>query len=180
MRTMEHGTGSGSPPPAWPPGVGTGEGVMVRRLSVASRDSGAESAVYGEEPVAGDGREDSPPGASARMELGVPPLAAARRPVGSGQSAWLPAPSSAALPSFFHTYASGDQASRSGRTDRAANPDNSRYVGCLAAKRKMVYKGHSCIYPAGGEPMTWFASSMTARRGRRLPLRRTDVHGREG
>jgi len=39
------------------------EGVMLRRLSVASRDSGAESPVYGEEPSASADRDPvvSPP-----------------------------------------------------------------------------------------------------------------------
>src|SRR5580700_9856956 len=36
----------------WLPGARSAEGVMVRRLSVASLDSGAESPVYGEEPSA--------------------------------------------------------------------------------------------------------------------------------
>jgi hypothetical protein len=199
-----------------------GEGVMVRRLSVASLDSGAESPVYCKAPAACAGRGGqlvrAPLGghgarsaasprrpradvfASAGTGLGAPPLAAARGLVGSAQSAWLAAPSSAALlsvhqpgsglaaktglasqpPNYFQACASGDQASGLARADHSATRDNLRHVGCRPAKRKMVCKGHPCIYAADGDPMTWFASSMAARRGRRLPSRRTDVHGREG
>lgn len=48
-RTMEHGIGGRSPSlgcQAW-----TGRGVVVRRLSLASLDSGAKSAVYGTAPA---------------------------------------------------------------------------------------------------------------------------------
>ena len=105
---------------------------MVRRLSLASLDSGAESPVYGAEPF-------------------------------SGQV----------------------------RTGRAATRHNLRHVGHRPAQRKMVCKGHPCIYAADGNPMTWFASSLAVPRGRcgrrnlRIaappgrPRRRTDVHGRE-
>jgi hypothetical protein len=188
----------------------------VRRLSVASPDSGAESPVYGDEPADRAGRGDSlsratrgahfatqPPSvvrsASATAVLGAPPVLEARLLVGSAESAWLPAPSSATspsvyqpgfdlpaktelasqLPSFLHV--SGDQASHVGPlVYRLATPDNSRHVGCRPAKRKMVCKGHPCIHATDGDPMTWFASSMTRRRGRRLLRKRTDVHGREG
>jgi hypothetical protein len=200
----------------------------VRRLSVASPDSGAESPVYSNEPAAWAGCGVSPSRASRRDHgghghhgwrlatrpwcpsgvraasaptgLGAPPLTAAGRLVGSGRSAWLPAPSSAVppsmhqpgsglaaktelasqLPSFFHANVSGDQASQSVRAGRVATRGNLGHVGCRPAKRKMVCKGHPCIHAADGDPMTWFASSMTARRGRRLPRKRTDVHGREG
>jgi hypothetical protein len=47
---MEHEIGSGSPAPGCQ--ARSAEGVMVRRLSVACLDSGAESPVYGEEPSA--------------------------------------------------------------------------------------------------------------------------------
>ena len=147
---MEHGIVSASPR-IWAARWGTGEGVMVRRLSVASPDSGAESPVYGDEPTDRAGRGDSPSratragqfmtrppsavrAASATTVLGAPPRPAARRLVGLAQSAWLPAPSSAVLPSvyqpgsdpaattelasqlpsFFHV--SGDQASQSARS----------------------------------------------------------------
>jgi hypothetical protein len=107
---------------------------MVRRLSLASLDSGAESPVYGAEPF--------------------------RRQV---------------------------------RTGCAATRRNLRHVGHRPAQRKMVCKGHPCIYAADGNPMTWFASSSVVSRGlgvvegdRRSPLtprrlrKLTDVHGREG
>jgi hypothetical protein len=51
---MEHGIGGGSSAPGCQ--ARSAEGVMVRRLSVASRDSGAESLVYGEESSASAGR----------------------------------------------------------------------------------------------------------------------------
>ena len=55
-RTMEHVTAVARPRLA--ARRGTGGGVMVRRLSVASLDSGAESPVYGEEPLASVDGED--------------------------------------------------------------------------------------------------------------------------
>jgi hypothetical protein len=48
---------------AWQAGADPGRGVMVRRLSVASLDSGAESPVYGDEPSATADRE--PPAAKS-------------------------------------------------------------------------------------------------------------------
>jgi hypothetical protein len=132
--------------------------------------------------------------------LGAPPLEAASRIVGSAQPAWLPAPSTAAAPSvhqpgsdlaaktelasqlsrFFHV--SGDQASQLALLMYSiAIPDNSRHVGCRRpAKRKMVCQGQPCIHASDEDPMTRFASSLTARLGRRLLRKRTDVHGREG
>lgn len=203
-RTMEHGIGSALPR-TWAARLGTGEGVMVRRLSVASPDSGAESPVYGDEPADWAGRGDSPSRvsaahvASAAAGLGAPPRLAASRLVGSGQSAWLPASSSTAAPSTHHPgsvlaartelasqlrsscRASGAQALPAGPLLYSiATPDNWRHVGCRPAKRKMVCKGHPCIYAADEDPMTWFASSKTARRGRRVLRKRTGVHGREG
>src|SRR5690348_13078 len=53
---------------AWLPGRAAG-GVMVRRLSVASRDCGAESPVYGGEPSASAGRD---PG--GKPPWAVPPM----------------------------------------------------------------------------------------------------------
>ena len=105
---------------------------MVRRLSLASLDSGAESPEYGAEPFRGHAR-----------------------------------------------------------AGRAATRRNLRHVGRRPARRKMVCKGHPCIYVADRNPMAWFASSfvrcanaaegscgspMTPMR----PLKRTDAHGREG
>src|ERR1700761_9656227 len=58
---MEHEIGSGSPAPGCQ--ARSAEGVMVRRLSVASLDSGAQSPVYGEEPSASADRSpvENPP-----------------------------------------------------------------------------------------------------------------------
>ena len=106
---------------------------MVRRLSLASLDSGAESPVYGAEPFCGQVR-----------------------------------------------------------TGCAATRRNLRHVGHRPAQRKMVCKGHPCIYAADWNPMAWFASSLVVRYAGAAegscespmipmrPLRRTDVHGREG
>jgi hypothetical protein len=71
---------------------------MVRRLSLASRVSGAESPVHGAEPFRGQVR-----------------------------------------------------------TGCAATHRNLRHVGHRPAQRKMVCKGHPCIYAADGNPMAWFA-----------------------
>jgi hypothetical protein len=106
---------------------------MVRRLSLASLDSGAESPEYGAEPFRGHAR-----------------------------------------------------------AGRAATRRNLRHVGRRPARRKMVCKGHPCVYAADGNPMAWFASSLVvpwtnAAEGSCgstmtpvRPRKRTDVHGREG
>ena len=59
----------------WPPGA-VAEGVMVRRLSVASLDSGAESPVYGEEPSASADRDPraKPPWAGGGGRWAVWPM----------------------------------------------------------------------------------------------------------
>jgi len=106
---------------------------MVRRLSLASLDSGAESPEYGAEPFRGQVR-----------------------------------------------------------TGCAATRRNLRHVGHRPARRKMVCKGHPCIYAADGNPMAWFASSLVVSCANAAegscgspltpmrPLMRADVHGREG
>ena len=93
---------------------------MVRRLSLASLDSGAESPVYGAEPFRGQVR-----------------------------------------------------------AGRAATRHNLRHVGHRPAQRKMVCKGHPCIYAADGNPMAWFASSLVVSRGRRSHRELVDVCGRK-
>ena len=124
---------------------------MVRRLSLASLDSGAESPVYVLVPSASAGRG---------------------------------------------TYANGGVPGRMPPTQvvtgRTATRHNLRHVGHRPAKRKMVCKGHPCIYAADGNPMTWFASSLVVRCANAAegscgspltlmrPLMRADVHGREG
>jgi hypothetical protein len=136
---------------------------MVRRLSLASLDSGAESPVYVGEPLASAGRGTYPKG-------DVPPPGA----VCSAASIVDSTPP------------------RHVATGRAATRRKLHHVGHRPAKRKMVCKGHPCIYAADGNPMTWFASSLAVPRGlcgrRSLriaapqwrPRERTDVHGREG
>ena len=197
--------------------VGAGEGVMVRRLSLASPDSGAESSVYGGEPADGSGRGDRPSGPSRGGHLathlrqtavraaipaswlGAPPIAAGRRLVGSAQSAWLPAPSSAAPPSVYQPgsdpaakaervsqllsfcHVSGDQASQSARSCIASRLRATGDMSVVDQQNGRWYvKDIRASHAADGDLMTWFASSMTARHGGRLPRKRTDVHGREG
>jgi hypothetical protein len=121
-RTMEHGIGSGSTAPGCQ--ERPAEGVMVRRLSVASLDSGAQSSVYGEEPSAvADrvGQEARPPcsgggGNGSLAEPGVPPYAANGGPVLPGEPAWQLASSVAPLPS--RQQASSDARTRSELTSR--------------------------------------------------------------
>jgi hypothetical protein len=136
---------------------------MVRRLSLASLDSGAESPVYVGEPSASAGR-----GTHANGD--VPPRGGAH--YGAATVDWMPPK---------HVV-----------TGRAATRRKPRHVGHRPAKRKMVCKGHPCIYAADGNPMTWFASTLAVPRGlcgrRSLRIaarprrrrKRTDVHGREG
>ncbi len=71
-------------------------------------------------------------------------------------------------------------ASRAGWDGGARTRDNVRHVGHRPAKRKMVCKGHPCIYAADGIVMTWFASPRAVPPGPRSPRKLTDVHGREG
>ena len=75
--------------------VRTGRGVMVRRLSVASLDSGAESPVYGAAPSASADRDDTAAIPLRAMKLGVPryPVNGARG--GSSRPVWLSMPSAA-------------------------------------------------------------------------------------
>jgi hypothetical protein len=187
----------------------------VRRLSVAGLDSGAESPVYGDEPVDRAGRRDRPLRASLGGQLATRSSrpSAGRVRLGGARRA---APSAGPPPSKIGPVCLASRAIvgrgaqrvppgfRPSREDRArqsaaqllsrqrrsgfpvgppmysiATPGNWRHVGCRPAKRKMVCKGHPCIHAADEELMTWFASSMTARRPRLL-RKRTDVHGREG
>jgi len=171
------------------PGKGTGEGVMVRRLSVASPDSGAESPVYAKEPAAlggpGRARRAAPRGGWQASRI-RPVCLASRAIVGRGAqhapAGFRPSHEDRARQSAAQLL---PRHRRSGfpvgpLMYSIATPGNCGHVGCRPAKRKMVCKGHPCIHAADEDPMTWFASSMTARRGRRLLRKRTDVHGREG
>ena len=136
----------------------TGGGVVVHRLSVANRDRGAESSVYAAAPSAPVGR------AGARISVGQP-----------GQVTGIGMCSATAVAAVLPTSAHGGS-SRAGATRRAVI----RRGGCRPARRKMVCKGHPCIYTADGDSMTQFASSKVVPCGHRRPRRLTDVHGREG
>ena len=149
-RTMEHGIGSGST--GLEHQVRAAEGVMVRRLSVASHDSGAESPVYGAEPP---------------VSIGWGDRARESRRGGRGATSDITTSVHWTLPHAGH-----------GRC--AATRANLRHVGDRPANRKMVCKGHLCIYAADGNPMTRFASSWAVPPGSRSPRALTDVHGREG
>jgi hypothetical protein len=126
---------------------------VVRRFSVASRECGAESPVYAAEPSATAVRDD----AAARPQWGG----------GGGRRAALAVPGAA-----FRAR----QAGRAGAWTRVAT----RRAGCRPASRKMVCKGHPCIYTADEDSMAQFASSEAVPCGRRVPRKLTDVHGREG
>jgi hypothetical protein len=193
----------------------------VRRLSVASLDSGAESPVYGDEPAAWAGpRGIARPGVPKRPQrtLGGAAIGSVRgscreRPGRARRAASRTGPTASRIgPVCLASRAivgraaqrapAGFRPSRDGRVRQSAaqflprrrrpgfpavplmysiaTPGNWRHVGCRPAKRKMVCKGHPCIHAADEDPMTWFASSMTARHGRRILRKRTDVHGREG
>jgi hypothetical protein len=124
---------------------------MVHRLSVASRDRGAESSVYAAAPSASVGRDD--------RAAGTPRGGGGRRAVG---------------PARLVPWA----AVRRGRA-RHDGPARRR-GGCRPARWKMVCKGHPCIYTADGDSMTQFASSKVVPCGHRRPGKLSDVHGREG
>jgi hypothetical protein len=95
----------------------------VRRLSVASLDSGAESPVYGEEPSALAGRmgpEAEPPWVSA------PHYASNGGLVVSAAPAWLPPPSVAPLPALHlertvHNESTAHQEKTGERTSSGAS-----------------------------------------------------------
>ena len=197
-RTMEHGIGSGLPAPGCQ--ARSAEGVMVRRLSVASLDSGAESPVYGAEPPASAERGNpaaTPPwadGARRTVRLTV-----SGRPTRSGvphRGLWPGTPVSG----FGGTVDSGGvislQLPRTGGATRGktvtvdwtlraqAGAGAPRHIASYAMPvvdqqrgRWYVEDIRASTQPMGN-PMTWFASSWVVPRGPRPP--RTDVHGREG
>jgi hypothetical protein len=165
----------------------------VRRLSVASLDSGAESPVYGEEPSASADR--GPVVNSPRAD------GDGRRAAGGGQvvAGWYLAPGAVVGGRGGAAGADGitsPQDPRCGATRditmtvSLATPDQVGtgmprldklwHVGRRPTKRKMVCKGHPCIYAADGNPMTWFASSWALPHGLWSQRTLTDVHGREG
>ncbi len=176
------------------------EGVMVRRLSVASLDSGAESPVYGAEPSASAERGN--PAATSSWTGG------ARRTVRLTVSGW---PTRFGVPyrglapgtpigGFGGTVNSGGIISL--HVPRTGGPTRGKtmtvdwtlpvQVGAGAPRHIASYampvvdrrRGRWYVEDIRastqpmGNPMTWFASSWAVPRGPRPP--RTDVHGREG
>lgn len=181
---------------------------MVRRLSVARLDSGAESPVYGEEPSASADRVSPvvrPPCASggrravwpvravepaqqagcgggrgsARQVLRAGSVGQRTRRRGGLREDHL-APGSAARLDAPHRGNRGADDPGAGRRGGAATRRDSRSVGCRPAKRQMVCKGHPCVYAADGDPMARHASSWAVPRGLRSLCKLTDAHGREG
>jgi len=67
-----------------------------------------------------------------------------------------------------------------GPTRRPARRAALRRGGGRPVRRKMVCKGHPCIYTADGDSMIRFASSKVVPCGQRRPRKLSDVHGREG
>jgi hypothetical protein len=182
----------------------------VRRLSVASLDSGAESPVYGEEPSA----------SADRGPAEMPPWA-------DGHGRWATRPNFPQARVGFPQARAGGGRSAAGRKVAAgaaiggpggaigvggiyslpvprggAAPDSTVLVGLATPGQvgtgmprlattcdmsvvdrqsgRWYVKDIRASNAADGNPMTWFASSWAARRGSRSPRKLTDVHGREG
>jgi hypothetical protein len=201
---MEHGIGCGSPVPDCQ--VRSAEGVMVRRPSVASRDSGAESPVYGAEPPAladrgdpalalrwagGGGRSTVRCTADGRRtELGVPlrylGYLASRAPI-SGFGGTVDSGGTTSLQLPRRGGATRDKAMLAGRTRPGqVGTATPRHIASYAMSvvdrhsgRWYVKDIRASTQPMGN-PMTWFASSWVVPRGSRSPRKLTDVHGREG
>ena len=159
----------------------------MRRLSVASLDSGAESPVYGEEPSASTERDpaEMPPGPAAGggrcgpCHLTVPErYLASARAVGPGGI------------TSFHV------SQRMAARDTTVDMDSGIpwQVG-TGVPQVMTSCDMSVVDPqsgrwyvkdirasnaADGNPMTWFASAWAVPRGSLSPRKHTDVHGREG
>jgi hypothetical protein len=125
----------------------------VRRLSVASRESGAKSPVYGKESAA------RPEVARSLGDSG---------PAGPGRQVTRDTPAVDRIRSAQVGMGAPRRAATSGSTV-VYRPSGRWYV-----------KGHPCIYAADGYPMTSFASSRAVPRGPRSPGKLTDVNGREG
>jgi hypothetical protein len=163
----------------------------VRRLSVASLDSGAESPVYGIAPSASVGRE----GAAAGPPCAVGLRFRQRHLDSGGDNAMRRAAEFAAfipadIPGDGATRACAiitglmlpEQVSRGGarRATSYGMPVVDRAQRKMVCKQKMVCKGHPCIYAADRYPMTRLATSRAVPRGTRSLGKLTDVHGREG
>jgi hypothetical protein len=157
----------------------------VRRLSVASLDSGAESPVYGAASSASVGRESAAPRPPCAVglrfrkgHLDSGRVSAMRR--AAGLAAFVPADIRGGGATRACAIITGlmlpEQVSR-GDARRATSyglPVVDR------AQRKMVCKGHPCIYAADRYPMTRLVTSLAVPRGTRSLGKLTDVHGREG
>jgi hypothetical protein len=165
---------------------------VVRRLSLSSSDRGAQLPVYAAEPSASAGRAGLAAGAlrgtggsrrTMQPARAVPSAAflvpecgraGARTSVAQPRKVTgidMPSAAMAASLGMVRGGAPGPGAPRHAGIRRA---------GCRPAGRKMVCKGHPCIYTADGDSMTQFAFPKAVPCGRRRPRKLTDVHGREG
>ena len=157
----------------------------MRRLSVASLDSGAESPVYGAAPSASAGREST-----VARPVCVVGLRFRRPHLESGADDATRR--AAGLAGFIPAGIPGGAATRESMitTGLTLPGQVSRGVGWRAissgmpvvdpGRQKLVCKGHPCIYAADRYPMTRLASSRAVPRGPRSLGKLTDVHGREG
>jgi hypothetical protein len=167
---------------------------MVRRLSVANLDSGAESPVYGEEPSAsadrgpvvnppradGDGRRAVGGGrtvAGCYLAPGVV-VGGRGRAVGAGGITSLQVPQCLATRDITMTVSFVTPGLVGTGMPRHATSCDMSVVDQQSGR--WYAKGHPCIYAADGNPMTWFTSSWAVPYGPRSPRKLTDVHGREG
>jgi hypothetical protein len=167
---------------------------MVRRLSVANLDSGAESPVYGEEPSAsadrgpvvnppradGDGRRAVGGGrtvAGCYLAPGVV-VGGRGRAVGADGITSLQVPQCLATRDITMTVSFVTPGLVGTGMPRHATSCDMSVVDQQSGR--WYAKGHPCIYAADGNPMTWFTSSWAVPYGPRSPRKLTDVHGREG
>jgi hypothetical protein len=167
---------------------------MVRRLSVANLDSGAESPVYGEEPSAsadrgpvvnppradGDGRRAVGGGrtvAGCYLAPGVV-VGGRGRAVGAGGITSLQVPQCLATRDITMTVSFVTPGLVGTGMPRHATSCDMSVVDQQSGR--WYAKGHPCIYAADGNPMTWFTSSWAVPYGPRSLRKLTDVHGREG
>jgi hypothetical protein len=187
----------------WLPGARSAEGVMVRRLSVASLDSGAESPVYGEEPSASADRgpAEMPPRADGHGRWAARPNFPQARAGGGRATAGRKLAAGAAIGGPGGAIGVGGTTSlpvpRGGTVHDSTVPVGLATPGqvgtgvprlATTCDMSVVDRQSGRWYvedirasnAADGNPMTWFASSWAARRGSRSPRKLTDVHGREG
>ena len=142
---------------------------MVRRLSVAGRDRGSESPVYG----AKQSRLWRAPGIRP-VGSRAPAVAAARRC--ALRVCGRPTDSGPRLALYLCGLDGSGQAARS--VERTPSGRDAPVVD--RARQRMVCKGHPCIYMADGDSVTQFGSSKVVSCGHRRPRKLSDVHGREG